>query len=237
MKRNMEDWHSVAQQAFLLTIIHFGPTSCQIPEEKLKINVNDNFSLKACTWSGDCCRGIRLGRQWNQLKQVLLSTKPLLLLPPACVHPPTPPNVLALFILCPISQWCFWNLSPVARVSLLVCSLHQSCSGWALPLWAQLWLTKRKSSSHLCTFGKVTSSWQLLLLPPPPLSPLVWPIYLLLWLKQDPPPSSRPSPSPSRHPCRWLCPLPSLEALFICVSPCLFVSHSAAWFIVGDSHA
>lgn len=65
----MEDWLSVAQQAFLLTIIHFGFTSCQIPEEELKINVNDNFSLKACTWSGDCCRGIRLGRQWNQIKQ------------------------------------------------------------------------------------------------------------------------------------------------------------------------
>lgn len=164
MKRNMEDWLSVAQQAFLLTIIHFGFTSCQIPEEELKINVNDNFSLKACTWSGDCSPGIRLGRQWNQIKQVLLSTKPLLLLPPACVHPPPPPNVLALFIpMCPISQWCFWNVSPVARVSLLTCLLHQICSVWALPLWAQLWLTKGKSSSHLCTFGKVSSSWQLLL--------------------------------------------------------------------------
>lgn len=105
MRRNMEDWLSVAQQAFLLTIIHFGFTSCQIPEEELKINVNDNFSLKACTWSGDCSPGNRLGRQWNQIKQVLLSTKPLLLLPPACVHPPPPPNVLALFIpMCPISQ-------------------------------------------------------------------------------------------------------------------------------------
>lgn len=51
------------------------------------------------------------------------------------------------------------------------------------------------------------------------------------------PKQPRLSPSPLGHPCLWVCPLSSLEAMFISVSPFLFVSHSAAWFIVGDSHA
>lgn len=236
----MEDGHSVVQQAFLLAIIHLGPPHARSQKEKLKINISDNFSLKACTWSGDCCRGIRLAGQWSQIKQVLLSPKPMLLLPPACVNPPTPLRVLAFFIsICLIiSQWWFWNFSPVPRVSLLTCSLHQSCGGWALSLRAQLWLTKGKSSSHLCTFGKVL----FFLAAAPPLSSSSLPTCLAsspsAVAKPAPSPKQPPlSPSPLGHPCLWVCPLPSLEAMFISVSPFLFVSHSTAWFIVGDSHA